>query len=261
MTRPRTHRMVLGALATSLCAGIALGAPGVAFADSSTPAPAGSGSGSSTDAAPSSPACTPSTFSQAQQAVETALADRVTQLNTLAGRVNAASALTAGDKSTLLSDVNVTELPGIQALQTKVPTDTTCPQLRQDAHSMVFDYRVYVVMTPQTDLVIANDTAVSVVSSFAALEPTIAGWIQYAQGHGNKNVADAQAAFADYQAKVTAAGSLATASQSATLLAQNAAGYPGDESVFLQARTNLSNAHNDLYTARADLAKIITDLA
>jgi hypothetical protein len=30
--------------------------------------------------------------------------------------------------------------------------------------------------------------------------------------------------------------------------------------VFLQARTNLGNAHDDLHAARGDLAKIVRDL-
>ena len=95
---------------------------------------------------------------------------------------------------------------------------------------------------------------------FAGFEPTISGWISYAQAHG-KNVTDAQAAFADYQAKVTAAQGLTTAGQSASLLALTPQGYPGNCAVILQARTDVSNAHNDLLAARSDLAQIISDLS
>jgi hypothetical protein len=259
MTHRRMSRAAAAVAAVSLASASALALPGTAFAATSssssaptpsTPAPSTAGP----SAGSSSPQCTPSTFSQAQQTVETDLAKRVAQLNTLIGRVNGAAGLTPADKATLLADLTKTELPGIQALQSKVPGDTTCAQLRQDAHEMVDDFRVYVVMAPETDLVIANDAPTG------ALEPAISGWIQYAQAHG-KNVSDAQAAFADYQAKVTAAQSLTTAGQSATLLALTPQGYPGNASVILQARTNLANARNDLYAARGDLAKIIHDLS
>jgi len=197
-------------------------------------------------------------FAQAQQTVESELSGRVTQLDTLVSRVDAATGLTSSDKAALLADLTGTELPGIAALQTKVEGDTRCIQLRADAYTMVFEYRVYLVMTPQTDLVILNDAATNAEGVLAGLEPTISGWIAYAQAHG-VDVSGAESAFSDYQAKVTTAQGLTTG-QSATLLAQTPAGCPGNRSVFLQARTNLSNAHQDLHAARNDMAQIITDL-
>jgi fructose-specific component phosphotransferase system IIB-like protein len=156
-------------------------------------------------------------------------------------------------------DLTQTELPGIQALQAKVQGDATCSQLRQDAHSMVYDYRVYMVMTPQTDLVIVNDEVIHAEGLLAGLESTISTHIQSSKANPTK-LSDAQSAFADYQAKVTAVQSL-TSSQSATLLAQTPQGAPGNRSVFLQARNNLANEYNDLHVARSDLAGIISDLS
>jgi hypothetical protein len=194
-----------------------------------------------------------------QQVVGTELTGRVTQLNTLIGRVNGAADLASSDKVTLVADLTQTELPGIQGLQTKVQGDTSCAQLRQDAHSMVYDYRVYMVMTPQTDLVIVNDEVIRAEGVLASLESTISTHIQSSKANPTK-LSDAQSAFADYQAKVTAVQSL-TAGQSATLLAQTPQGAPGNRSVFLQAHSNLANAYSDLHAARADLAGIIGDLS
>jgi hypothetical protein len=272
------RRSALGALALApLAATLALAVPSPAFAapapvaattstGASTGAPtaaASSGtasSGTASSGTASSPLCTPSTLAQAKATVETELANRVTQLDTLVSRVNSASGLAPSDKATLLADLTGTELPGIEALQPKVPNDTTCAQVRMDAHSMVYQFRVYLVMTPQTDLVIANDAGIAAGGVLAGLEPTISGRISYTQSHG-KGFGDAQVDFADYQAKVTAAQSLVTTGQSATLLAQTPAGCPGNASVFLEARTNLTNAHLDLHAARDDLAKIINDLS
>ena len=212
--------------------------PGAAFAAASAapPAPAASApapGGRRRPAPASSARCARRAPSrQAQQTVETELSPTGSpQLDTLIGRVNGAAALTRRTRPTLLADLTQTELPGIQALQSKVPGDTTCPQLRQDAHEMVYDYRVYMVMTPQDrpgDRQRRGHRAPRARSPGSS--PTISGWIQYAQATARTS-SDAQAAFADYQAKVTAAQGLTTAGQSATLLAQTPQGYPGNASV------------------------------
>ena len=54
--------------------------------------------------------------------------------------------------------------------------------------------------------------------------------------------------------------SAAVAGQSATLVAQTPSGAPGNWSVFLTARTNATNARNDLRSAFADLLEIRSDL-
>ena len=202
--------------------------------------------------------CTAKTFTKAQQLIQADLANRVTQLNTLITRVNRNTNLLAPDKAALIADLTQTELPGIQALQTKVNTDIACRQLREDRHSMFANYHVYLVMTPKTDLVIAFDDAIHAEAVLSSWETVASGAIQSAETHGT-DVSDEQSAFSDYQANVAAAQNL-TSSQSATLLAQTPQGWPGNWSVFLQARTNLSNAVNDLGAARNDLARIIQDL-
>lgn len=266
MTQHRSLRLltypVLGALAAAV-----LGVPlaTAAWADApastststptspSTPAPGPTGAG------PSSPRCDPSLVTTDRQLVETELADRVTQLNTLISRVNGAVTLAPADKATVLGDLNHTELPGIDALQTKVPADATCLALRQDAHSMVYDYRVYLGMTPQTDLVIANDAAIHAEGVLTNLETTISGAIERAKTRGT-NVTTVQAAFADYQSNVTAAQGL-TSGQSATVLAQSPPDYPASRAAFSQAHSNVTDAAHDLRTARNDLTQIVNGLS
>jgi hypothetical protein len=202
--------------------------------------------------------CNPSAVTQVQERIGTELAGRTAQLDTLIVRINGAVSLASTDRAALVSDIDQTELPGIQSLQAKVPQDATCMQLRQDARGMVFDYRVYLVMTPQTDLVIASDALIHAEGVFADVEPVASQRIQYAAAHG-VDVAGAQSALAGYRSDVGSAQSL-TSGESTTLLAQSPAGYPGNRSVFLQARTNLSNARNDLRAARSDLRQLIGDL-
>jgi len=249
----RPTPLVVGGIVTIVAAGTFAAFPAAALA--ATPrssAPSGSSQ-------PSDPACTPAVFSQAQQKVETDLAHRVSQLNSLLAEVNQPSGhLAPGDKQTLVNDISGFELPGIQGLQAQVQQATTCAQLRADAHSMVFDYRVYVVMTPQTELTIGADDETYVEDRFVALEPVIAAAIQNAKAHG-KDVTAAEAAFDDLKSQVGAAQS-ETHGLSVQLLQQEPHGYPANWQVFLAARTSESNARTDLHTAYADAEQIREDL-
>ncbi len=254
------RRIALGALSAGAAAGLVASVPGAAFAATPANATAGtSAGGTTTTTQASNPFCTPGLFSQAQQAVEAALAGRVTQLNALSTAANnSANHLTTGDRQTLVHDITTVELPGIQTLQTQVQQVSTCKALRAVAHSMVYNYRVYVVMTPQTHLTIVTDDETYIEGVFTNLEPTITTAIQNAQNSG-KDVTAAQAAFTDLKSQVSAAQT-ETTGQSALLLAQTPPGYPGNWQVFLGARTNLTNAHTDLHAAYADAEKIRTDL-
>jgi len=286
MRRTITSRWAAGALAAGVVTGLVVTLPGVAFAAPSgtrtagggrttaittttgvataaaltttsvvTSTTTGSGSGSGQ---PSRPTCTAAVFGQAQQRVEADLSARVTQLNSLLSAVDAATQLTAGDRQTLQDDISTTELPGIEALQPQVQQATTCAQLFKAAHAMVFNFRVFVVMTPQTHMTIVADTETFVEGQIVNLEPAIAQAIQNAQAHG-KDVSGAQAAFTDLKNQVSAAQA-ATAGQAAQVLAQTPAGFPGNWPVFLSARTNLVNAHNDLHAAFTDAKQIRSDL-
>jgi hypothetical protein len=208
---------------------------------------------------PSDPQCTPSLFTQAQQLVEAELSGRVTQLNDLANEVaNTSNHLTSSDRQTLQDQINDFELPGIEALQPQVGQAVTCAQLRTDAHSMVFTYRVYIVMTPQTHLTIAGDDETYIEGLLMNVESTISSAVNRSTTNGS-NLSAAQAAFKDLLSQVSQAQT-ATNGLSAQVLAQTPAGAPGNWQFFLQARTSLTNARTDLHAAYADALQIKADL-
>ncbi len=248
--------VALGAAAAAAVTGLVVMTPAAASAAptaNATPGP------TTATTQVSNPRCTPATFSSAQQLVEGDLAARVSQLNALSSAAdNSANHLTTGDRQSLQNDITTVELPGIQGLQTQVPSVTTCPALRALARSMVYDYRVYVVMTPQTHMTVVMDDEAAIEGVLVNLEPQIATAIQNAQTAG-KNVTAAEAAFTDLKSQVsTAQGE--TSGQSATILAQTPTGFPGNWGVFLAARTNATNAHADLHAAYSDAEHIRTDL-
>jgi hypothetical protein len=245
---PRLIRAVVVGLATG---GLALGVPAAASAAQ------GSGGVATANGVSSHPTCSPTTFAAAQQRVERDLASRLTELGSLTGDVQAAADLTTSDRSALSANVS-SATSGIQALAQKVPTDTTCAALWPDARSMVQTYRVFTVVAPQTHLVIAADTASSVESRAAGLDPTIQSAISQANLAG-KDVTGAQSAFTDLAAQIAQARSL-TGGVSATALAQTPAGYPASSAVFAASRDSLKASYGDLETARSDLQLIIKDL-
>ena len=209
---------------------------------------------------PSSPLCSPAVLTEVKGQVSAGLAGRASQLATLqAAASDPTNHLTPADRQTLQTYIGTVDLPGIHGLEPTVQQATTCIQLRQAAHAMVFDYRVYYVMTPQTYLTIAIDDETYVEGIAAGLEPSVAAAIVAAQAQG-KNVTTAQAADADLQRQITAAQA-ATSGLSAQVLAQSAQTWPAAWQVFATARTGATEAHTDLGTAYEDALQIKADLA
>jgi len=267
----------LPALAALFVVGTTVGVvgllPAAAFAVSSTSTSLASSSGSTSSGSatpgsstpssssnqPSNPTCTPGVFAQAKQLVATELAGRVSQLDQLSTEIaNTSDHLTSSDRQTLQNDVENFELPGIEALQPEVQTATTCAELRSDAHSMVFTYRVYMVMTPQTHLTIVADDETYIEGLLSNLESTISSALNDSNANST-NLSAAQNAFGQFQSEVSSAQS-SIGGLSAQLLAQTPAEAPGNWEFFVQARTTLTAARNDLHSAYADALEIKTDL-
>ncbi len=209
-----------------------------------------------TSTKPSAPTCS-TNFSGAQQLVESELSARTTQLGKLQTRVNRSTALSQDDRSSLISILS-NEQNGISALSSKVSTDTTCQELKQDAHAMVYDYRVYVVVTPQTDLTVVADSESSIESSMTSLEPVIQSAINQELAKG-KDLTAVEQAFASYQSEVTSATSL-TSNISSTMLAQVPSGYPQNWQTFLNARTSTETARTNIHSAYSELKIIVSGL-
>jgi hypothetical protein len=238
-------------MAGALVAGLVLAVPGVAMAASAPQA------GSVTSVNTSSPLNPPtrnaSTFAAAKTYVEKQLALRQQRLSSLTSEVSKASDLTSSDKATLTTDL-ANETTGIDALAAKVPADTTWAELLADAKSMVQQYRVFVVMSPQVHETIAADTATAICAKLQAAEPQIEALINYEQSQG-KNVTAAQTAYEGLVAQVSAAQS-DVSGISAAVLGTSPSGYPGNASIFSNARSSLVQARTALKSARSDLHTI-----
>jgi hypothetical protein len=206
----------------------------------------------------SHPRCTPADLPAAKGYVTGLLKARVVRLECLTGEVGTSRYVTASDKAELESDL-ANELAGMQSLEQQVPGDNSCAELVANAETMVFTYRVYYVMTPQTELVVVADTETAVASNIVKWAPGIQAAISYEAAHG-KDVAKAQLALDDLKTQLTDA--LASLNGvSSTVLAQTPAGYPGDHPVFVSARNSCATAFGDLGHARSDLGTILSVLS
>jgi len=201
--------------------------------------------------------CSAANLAAVQAYVGQALSNRVAQLNALSAAVGGAADLAAGDRSTLSTDL-ASELSGIQALQAKIPSDTTCQSVIADGRAMVVDFRVYVVMTPQAHLTIAADAESAVAAKLAALEPKLEAAVTSA-GQSGPNVAAAQHALSDIEAQVTL-GQQSSSGISAQVLGFTPASYPGCWTAFRDDRATLQKGRQALRQADADLHKIVDAL-
>ena len=208
---------------------------------------------------PSDPVCSPSRLTGSEQLVGSELSGRVSQLTDLASEIgNGANHLTPSDQQTLQTRIDDFELPGIRSLQSQVQQATTCAQLRTDAHSMVFTYRVYMVMTPQTHLTIAADDETYIESDLTGLEPRIGSALEKSMPGGERSAAEAT--YEELENELSQAQTL-TGGLAAQILSQTPAGAPGNWQFFLQARSSLTDARIDLHAAYADALQIEADLS
>jgi hypothetical protein len=189
------------------------------------------------------------------QRAKTAVDDRESALGELAGDVKSSVDITAGDRATLLGQIDADET-GLDALLVTIDNDTTVKQALADTETIVTGYRVYLLETPKVHLVIAADTEGSVESVISSTLPAIQAAINVSS---SPNKAAAQAAFNDCSSQLAAAES-ASAGIVAAVIDLQPSGYPGSQSTLTSEAQNAKAARQDLLDCYTDLKDILKDL-
>jgi hypothetical protein len=235
MTRILRRSVAAGAVAAIA----AFGSAGVALAAT------GSGSGSA------SPTASGETWQQVHDKVAGALSDRQATLAKLTASVASNKYLTSTDRQALQALLGP-ETQGINQLAGEVaaatPQNTTIAQLRQDAFTMVHQYRVYLVMAPEVHLSEGADTQTDVELRLSGLEPKLQAAIT-----GAGSPSDAVQAYKDLLTQVGNATGATGKADIPAVLQVTPAGFPADGAPLTTARTSLQTAQNDLRSARSDL--------
>jgi hypothetical protein len=168
-----------------------------------------------------------------------------------------AARLSDGHQSTIQGILDH-DIAGLTALRTKVAGETTATALRDDARSMVVDYRVYMLVGPQVRLTIAADVASAATARLDGVADKLAKAIDDAKAAG-KDVSAAQAELDDLRSQLAAASSALTGTADTLLAVKPSPDADAMKAARAAARTKLQDARTHIKNAIAD-AKAIRDL-
>jgi hypothetical protein len=149
------------------------------------------------------------------------------------------------------------DIAGLTALRTKVEGETTGQAVKDDARSMVVDYRVYMLVGPQVRLTIAADVANAVDARLGEVAGKLAAAIEKAKAAG-QDVTAAQAKLDHMKAELAAANvdgvaDALIATQPSPDAAAMKAAKDAARSKLREARQHLKNAAADAKACAADL--------
>lgn len=202
--------------------------------------------------APGASSAAPSSagLSVAKAAVDARINLRLATLGGLKIAVNGATDLASGDKSTL-SDLVSSDATRLAALKTKTDAETTIAAVKADAHSMIVDYRVYLLVVPKVRFNIVADKETATIARLASAHDKLAALATQLAGQG-KDTTAVQAKLDDMTSKLAAATST-LGDKAQTLLgvapSQDAAAM---KAAVAPVRTAVKAARGDIKAALAD---------
>ncbi len=175
---------------------------------------------------------------------------RFTTLTAASSKITASKSIAASDAAALQSEISSTTT-GLTSLKSTIDSETNIAALRADIVKIATEFRVYLLVVPQVNLVNGADTVLASQTRFATVNTNLTARIAAAKAAG-KDTTAAQADLDAMNASVTAAVGLATPLPAALLPltpAQYNAGTAGP--VLNNARAALLQARNDLKSAIA----------
>lgn len=231
-----TRRLITLAAATACTALVAGAAP--ALAD--------------TTATPAPRTCSADQLSYVKARVDAAVKSRQVTIDRLTSALAARTHVTDGHRGTLSATYSA-DASGLTSVDATVQADTTCGQAVTDGRTVVTDYRVYLLLVPQTHLVAAADTGTWAAGQLAAAEPKAQAAIDALTDPTTK--AAAQAALDDMKAQLDGV----TTSLSGVadgMLALKPADIPAQLATIDGYRAKVATAHADLAKALADAKQV-----
>jgi hypothetical protein len=179
------------------------------------------------------------------------IARRFTTLDKLDARISDSKVLTSPHAAALKGTIGSTR-GGLTALKAHIDAETSIPALREDIRRIATDFRVYVLLVPQVNLVSAADGVVFAETKFDTVSTRLTERIAAAQAAG-KDTTAAQAHLDAMNTAVDQAVALAEPIP-ARLLPLTPADWNSGAAgpVLNQARADLGNARNLLRTAIAE---------
>jgi len=177
------------------------------------------------------------------------IAERLRTIESLTAQVRSSKSLTDDDRTHLLTLLS-TDQSGLTALGRHIQADTDLKTLQADVKSIYTDYRIYALVVPKVELVIAADALTAGTARLDAAGQRIAELIAKANAAGRDTsiatVALAGVVSHDSGARARLAG------VSADLLGLTTEGYPANSAALAADRNSIEAARSDLAAATRD---------
>ncbi len=190
------------------------------------------------------------TLSSLQKRADMAITNRVNDLNKLLTRIQNDKRLSSGEKSSLSAEVQ-SSITGLTSLKAKIDADMDLATAQADSKQIVTGYRVYLVVNPQTQLLIIIDNLQVTTANVQTLTPQLQNLINTLKSQG-KDVTSMQASLDDINAQLQAVTTKLAADK--TTISSVTVSTSNPQATFTSVRQDLSGV-------RADFAKIRSDLA
>lgn len=182
---------------------------------------------------------------------------RLTTLNNLTTGITASQFLTASDKSSLSSEIS-TEASDLTGLKTKLDAETTVVAATTDDLNVITEYRVYVLVVPKVNVIIAADRQQATEAALTTTANNFKNAIATAASAG-KNVTTLQSELTDLNAQVAAAQSISSSMEAGVINLQPS-DYNTDHAILVGDYNKLVTAQNDNETAITDANAMLTGL-
>lgn len=173
--------------------------------------------------------------------------NRVNALNALIDRINKMARISDSNKASLKSTIQ-TVIANLTNLKAKIAADTDEQTLKTDLQSITKEYRVYMLVVPEMQIMAAADR----IKTSADMLATVANKLQarISQLPAGTDTTSLQSSLADMNAKIADAKSQADAA-----IAKVSALKPdqGDKTVFQSNNQALKDARSKIQAAQKDL--------
>ena len=186
--------------------------------------------------------------------------DRRIDTNTrLQSRVANADSLTSADRAALHSQLTA-DTRGLTVLRGKIDGETDVDTLLADLKKIVTDFRIYLLMVPKTDEVIAADAELAAVARLGTLSTNLQTRIDAAKAAG-KDVTQAQGELDAMNAKAAQVSPLIQGIPAAVLPLTPAQYNDGTaKPILTSSRVSLQSGRGLLVGARADAMACVAAL-
>jgi DNA repair exonuclease SbcCD ATPase subunit len=184
--------------------------------------------------------------------------ERITALNKLSTRISSMKKVSDGSKTILNATIQA-QIAELNALKTKIASDTDAQSLKTDVQSITKAYRIYALVMPEVNVLASADRVGTLADMMTALASKLQDRISQAQTTG-KDVSSLQTALADMNAKIADANAQAQAAISGV---SGLTPDQGDQTklhanlqALKDARNKIKAANKDLKAAQKDANKI-----